>query len=172
MVLIGYENFVPFSWLIWDFSDDHFFTGNKKRVDFAYIQGAQTEGICFKNNQDILVSCEASFFDPRLYTFHTDQVLKPSAGSSEKFTPFEIDLKVSPSDEIVYLGITGLDKPDFDVELYSLSWQKVQQFSFRENTFNNEVKVQFSSSRLENGLYFLRLKQGNRIGFKKLFIKR
>ncbi len=172
VVLLGYENFVPFSWLIWDFTDDQFFTGNKKRVDFPYIQGAQTEGICFKNNQDILVSCEASFFDQRLYTFTSSQILQPNSVTSKKFTPFNINLNVMSTEEKVLLSIKGLNKPDFDVELYNLNWQKVQQYSFRENLFENEVKVQFSFSHLENGLYFLRLKQGKRIGFKKLFIKR
>lgn len=172
IVLVGYENFIPFSWIIWDFKDDQFFKGNKKRVDFAYIQGAQTEGICFKNDEDILMSCEASFYEPRLYTFNTSQIINTSGIQSEKFTPFEIKLVPNPTKDMLTVKISGLIDPDFGIELYNLGWQKVQQFSFRENNFQKEVEIQFSTSNLEDGLYFLRLKQGNKIGFKKLFIKR
>lgn len=58
------------------------------------------------------------------------------------------------------------------MELYNLGWQKVQQFSFRENDFSPQVNVRFTSEHLQNGLYFLRVKQGNRIGFRKLFIQK
>jgi len=172
LVLIGYENFIPFSWVIWDFNEDFFFNGNKKRVDFAYIQGAQTEGICFKNNEDLLMSCEASFYEPRLYTFNINQIINTTGIQSDDFTPFEINLVPNPTDDMVTVKISGLQDPDFGIELYNLGWQKVQQFSFRENNFQKEVQVRFSISNLQDGLYFLRLKQGNKIGFKKLFIQR
>lgn len=172
LILVGYENFIPFTWMIWDFSDDLFFSGNKKRADFAYIQGAQTEGICFKNNQDILMSCEASFYDPRLFSFTTDQVLNITGIQTDKFTPFDIAIHPVPAEDIVNVNIFGLSKPDFDIEIYNLSWQKVQQSGFRENNFQKEVQVQFSTLQLQDGLYFLRVKQGNKIGFKKLFIKK
>lgn len=172
LVLVGYENFIPFSWIIWDFGQDEFCKGNKKRVDFAYIQGAQTEGICFRNNNEILMSCEASFYEPRLFGFNENQIINKTGTSSDKFTPFNIRLNPILIENLVGVNIFGLNQPDFEIELYNLSWQKVQQFSFRENNFQKEVEVQISISNLEDGLYFLRLKQGNKIGFKKLFIKR
>jgi len=172
VVLVGYENFIPFSWVIWDFKDDRFFTGNKKRVDFAYIQGAQTEGICFKNSDDILMSCEASFYAPRLYTFSASQIMQANGVQSDKFTPFKINLQPTPAKDAINVKITGLTNSDFGIELYNLGWQKVQQFSYRENNFQKEAQVQVSTSNLQDGLYFLRLKQGNKIGFKKLLIQR
>lgn len=172
LILVGYENFIPFTWVIWDFDEDLFFSGNKKRVDFAYIQGAQTEGICFKNSQYIFMSCEASFYEPRLFTFNTNQIINATGIQTDKFTPFDISLQVNPVEDLLYVNIFGLNQPDFGIELYNLSWQKVHQVSFRENNFQKEVQVKLSISNIQDGLYFLRIKQGNKIGFKKLFIQR
>ncbi len=170
LVLVGYENFVPFVWVIWDFTEDHFFGGNKKRVDFAHIQGAQTEAICFKDNENILMSCEDSFNSPRLYQLNLNHIINASRINSQIFEPFQITLKPNPSEGKVLVGIDGLQKPKFDVEIYNLSWQKISQFSFIENQFQDGVQVTINTSDLGQGIFFVRVKEGNNIGFQKLMI--
>ena len=172
LILLGYENFIPFAWLIWDFKDDYFFGGNKKRVDFPYIQGAQTEGICFQNSEDILISCEASFYEPQVFSLNTNQIINTTGIQSTDFAPYDIALRPIPAKNLVGVFIKGLTNPDFDIELYNLSWEKVKQFSYRENNFENEVQIQIPTQHLSDGLYFIRIKQGNNMGFKKLFIKK
>ena len=170
LILVGYENFVPFVWVIWDFKDDKFFGGNKKRVDFAHIQGAQTEAICFKDTEDILMTCEDSFIPPRLYQLHLNHIINASRINSQIFEPFGIILKPYPSEGKVAVGIKGLQKPKFDVEIYNLSWQKLSQFSFIENQFQDGVNVKINTSDLGQGIFFVRVKEGNNIGFQKLMI--
>lgn len=170
LVLIGYENFVPFVWVIWDFKDDAFFSGNKKRVDFAHIQGAQTESICFKDEDNILMTCEDSFIPPRLYQLNLKQIISASRINSQIFEPFVITLKPNSAEGKVIVDIKGLLKPKFDVEIYNLSWQKMSQFSFIEKHFQKGVSVKINTSELGQGIFFVRVKEGNNIGFQKLMI--
>lgn len=58
LALVGYENYRSYIWLFSDFPDDHFFKGQSQTIYLEGIDGAQTEGICFLNNDSILVSCE------------------------------------------------------------------------------------------------------------------
>ncbi|QIA09838.1 hypothetical protein [Draconibacterium halophilum] len=58
LALVGYENFQSFIWLFSDFPEDRFFEGQSQTIYLEGIDGAQTEGICFLNNDSILVSCE------------------------------------------------------------------------------------------------------------------
>lgn len=170
IILVGYENFVPFVWVLWDFKNDEFFSGNKRRADFAFIQGAQTEGICFTENDRVLMSCEASFFPPRLYSFESKQITNAPHGT-EAFKPFKINTSQDTIQQRVYIDIEGLENPEFEIELYNLGWEKVRQYSFRENNFENNVNVSISDEHLNKGLYFVRVKQGDKIGFKKLFLE-
>lgn len=58
LVLVGYNNYRSFIWHFSDFKNDDFFNG---KSDFYWLKGltnAQTEGICFLNNDSILISCE------------------------------------------------------------------------------------------------------------------
>lgn len=170
--LIGYENFVPFIWILWDFSGDEIFSGNKKRVDMAYIQGAQTEGICFSENEHILFSCEASFYPPSLYQLNIAQIIDPTAVTKVEFQPYQIELQPIPLQNQVVVKIKGLSHPSFDIELYNLGWQKVKQYSYSEKLFQQEVNITFPIDDIPNGLYFVRVKQGAKIGFKQLVINK
>ncbi|WP_163324888.1 hypothetical protein [Draconibacterium mangrovi] len=58
LALVGYENYRSFIWLFSDFPGDQFFEGKSRHIKLEGIDGAQTEGICFLNNDSILVSCE------------------------------------------------------------------------------------------------------------------
>nr|WP_320020768.1 hypothetical protein [uncultured Draconibacterium sp.] len=58
LALVGYENYRSFIWLFSDFPGDRFFEGKSQQIKLEGIDGAQTEGISFLNNDSILVSCE------------------------------------------------------------------------------------------------------------------
>jgi len=170
LTLIGYENFVPFQWVFWDFEENDFFGGNKKRVDFAHIQGAQTEAICFKNQNEILITCEDSFYPSSLLAVDLNQILSSSKLNAPLFEPFRISLSPNVADRSVMVEIEGLKKEKFDIEIYDLTWKKVSQFSFIENRFQDKIQVSINTSELEQGIFFMRVKEGNNIGFQKLLI--
>lgn len=72
LVLVGYRDFIPFIWLFSNFTDDHFFSGEKSFILLDSITDAQTEGICFLNNNILLISCEqTSSFPQQVFLFNT-----------------------------------------------------------------------------------------------------
>lgn len=60
LVLVGYENYKSFVWLFPDILSNDLFEGRKVFIDLDKLFDAQTEGVCFKDNNTILVSCERS----------------------------------------------------------------------------------------------------------------
>jgi len=71
VVLSGYKSYVPFLYLLFDYHEYSFFSGNKRLIKMPGIYGAQTEGICFVEGYNAFLSCEKSLFDQRLFTFST-----------------------------------------------------------------------------------------------------
>jgi hypothetical protein len=58
LALVGYKNYQSFIWLFSDFTDDNFFKGSSKYFHLHETGNAQTEGICYRDNKTLLVSCE------------------------------------------------------------------------------------------------------------------
>ncbi len=72
LVLVGYRDYVPFLWMFSDFEDDNFFSGEKSFIQMESISDAQTEGVCFLNNDILLISCEQSgSFRQQVFLFNT-----------------------------------------------------------------------------------------------------
>ena len=67
MVLLGYQNYTPFILLINSFKGDDFFSGNITRIEMPSIHRAQTEGICFSEENKLVISCEDSDFPAQLF---------------------------------------------------------------------------------------------------------
>ncbi len=73
LALVGYRDYVPFLWLFTDFKDDHFFSGKKSFIQMDSITDAQTEGVCFLNNNILLISCEQTRrFPQQVFLFNTN----------------------------------------------------------------------------------------------------
>lgn len=58
LVLLGYENYQSYMWVFSNFQDDNFFKGDSNCYILNKLRNTQTEGICFYNNEAVLVSCE------------------------------------------------------------------------------------------------------------------
>ncbi len=74
LVLLGYVNQVwtPFMWILYDFEAPDFFGGNKRRIDFINLVTTQTEGICYVEGKELMISAEQSpTFSARAFRFST-----------------------------------------------------------------------------------------------------
>ncbi len=171
LVLAGYENFVPFMWTIWDFSKDQFFSGHKKRADFAYINGAQTEGICFKNPDEVYISCEASYYPQGLYHVNLNQIINTKE-SSEVFQKFQIEIFPNPDAKNIHMEIKGLSNDLFTLEIYNLRWEQINQFSFIEEAINGKIQIDIPIQKMDRGIYFVKIRQGKNRSFQKLILNR
>ncbi len=72
VVLCGYKNYIPFMWLLFDFSENRFFSGNKRRIGFSGLPGTQTEGICYTFGKNVYISSEKTTISPaKLFRINT-----------------------------------------------------------------------------------------------------
>lgn len=68
LVLLGYKNYQSYMWLFSDFPNDNFFKGESQFFKLETFANAQTEGICFRGNNSVLISCErTSAFNQQVF---------------------------------------------------------------------------------------------------------
>jgi hypothetical protein len=73
LALIGYNRYSCFIWLFNLNEPGSFFKGDKTFCYFPSIRGAQTEGICFKDNNTLLISNEKSKnYKPKIFEINLD----------------------------------------------------------------------------------------------------
>jgi hypothetical protein len=101
IILTGYTNktYLPFVWLLFDFIDYNFFSGNKRRIDLVNLTTTQVEGVTYLNEKQALISAENSpTFSARAFRFSSDQwtnrLSTTSVGKSSK--SFELILAENP----------------------------------------------------------------------------
>lgn len=131
--LLGYKDFMPFLWVFWDFQEMDFFGGKKRRFNMEDIHGAQTEGICFNGNGEVLISSEQSYFPQRLYaipleTLTTEEISKPQ---NETNTGLQLLASYDVNQEMIHLKINGLNKGAYTVEILNEIWKPETDFSFK-----------------------------------------
>lgn len=64
LILCGYKNYSPIIWLLFDFRNDSFFKGNKRRINFSGMTGTQTEGAAFLRESEVIISSEKTTVSP------------------------------------------------------------------------------------------------------------
>ncbi len=88
ITLIGYVNqiWTPFMWLLYDFEGDDFFGGNKRRIDLINLVTTQTEGVCYLDDKNLLISSEESkTFSARVFRFNTGPYTNHPGSNSLSF---------------------------------------------------------------------------------------
>lgn len=76
LALIGYLDYRTYLWVFSDFETDEFRTGTSTYFNLKNINGAQTEGISFLNNDSLLISCEeTSGFNQQVFLFDLNNEL-------------------------------------------------------------------------------------------------
>ncbi|MBN1651532.1 MAG: hypothetical protein JW857_09395 [Bacteroidales bacterium] len=158
--LVGYQDFMPFVWVFWDFEGDHFFNGKKRRLNLEKIHGAQTEGICFNLKGDALISCEQSYYPQRLYSIPSADLRKSTAPSTAVNLQDKIEINSEYNKDMDRMDITisGLNKGSFTIEILNEIWQLEEKFTFEANSDTKEF-LSLDAEQLNSGLYYLRVEQ-------------
>lgn len=169
--LLGYKDFMPFIWVFWDYKEQDFFDGKKRRYNLESIHGAQTEGICFNGTGDVLISCEQSYFPQRLYTIPLKSLTSERNLHSSSETNKELDLLASyeANKEIIHLKIKGLNKGSFTVEILSEIWRPESDFSFKAKN-RGEENVELKAKKLKAGMYYLRVEQKDLLKVSRVYL--
>lgn len=158
IVLIGYKNYNPFMWLLFDFDDDDFFGGNKRRIDFSAMFGIQTEGICYSFRRNVFISSEKTVINPaKLFKLNiTRWTNSYTTGIEDMIEPMEEQgLLIYPNPNNGNFSIEILPNGTDDVlvaELYSASGKLMGRKNLP--SFNGEASLRYNQ--IESGLYTLR----------------
>jgi len=77
LLLIGYKDHIPFIYFFSEFSGQNFEDGKVYRINFARLKDAQTEGVVWLDNSNIILSTEkTSVFDQNTYQLNLKEVIK------------------------------------------------------------------------------------------------
>lgn len=171
--LLGYKDFMPFLWMFWDYQGDDFFGGEKRRYNMENIHGAQTEGICFSGNGDILISCERSYFPQRLYTIPLKGLKSEKKPHSRNEMSKQLDLLASynANEKSIQLKIKGLNKGPYTVEILNEIWRPESDFSFKAKK-RSEENVELKAKRLKAGMYYLRVEQKDLLKVSRVYLNK
>jgi len=144
IVLLGYTGVgFNFIWILFDYTNFHYFSGNKRRIEYGTaLTNSQTEGIAFKNNNEGFIGSEQ--FDvgqvelpPKLLTFSiADWVENDLVSSLEIGNNIALQVYPNPFDQSLH--ITLLENQNDHIEfslinalgnnLWSGSRQASEQF--------------------------------------------
>jgi len=176
ITLVGYtnNNYVPFLWLLFDYYDNNFFSGNKRRIDLLNIQATQTEAIAYADGKSGFITSEGSvIFTQSAYGFSTatwTDSLTTGIGVKE-VKDFDFVLSPNPVQKSkLTVFIERLPAGDYQIELFDTSGSLIQISDYKVKTERGSVKVKLKVGQLKPGLYFVRMRSVHTIVEKK-FIK-
>ncbi len=177
VVLLGYTNksWVPFTWILFDFKDHRFFSGNKRRIDMPNIMTTQTESFVFVDGKKAVLSSEkTSLGSQSAYDFNTgkwtgDQVsiVISNGGNSFDFTISPNPLEGSK----LKLNISGLPDGEYNLQLFDSSGRLLRFKKHVIKRKKGEIILGLKTYKLAPGLYTINLINGKRV-VSKSFIKK
>jgi hypothetical protein len=173
LCLLGYKDFMPFIWAFWNYQEHDFFGGEKRRYNLESIHGAQTEGICFNDKGDILISCEQSYFPQRLFGIPIKAITREEHNPSQNEVNKKLDILASydANKEIIHLKVKGLNKGSYTVEILNEIWRLEDDFSFEAKN-QNEENLELEAKRLKAGMYYLRVEQKELLKVSRIYINK
>ncbi len=169
--VLGYKDFMPFIWIFSDFAGNNFFSGNNRRLDLEAIHGAQTEGVCYNDNGDLLISCEKSYFTQSLFMI-PDSLLKPKINTKvnrKKQEGIQLEANYIAEESIILLKIKGLEKESYTVEIVNEFWMPIRDSIFSAKD-KQKQHIKLSAKNLNAGLYYIRVEQNERVKVSRVYL--
>lgn len=176
ITLSGYKNqvWIPFIWLLFDYYDNDFFSGNKRRIDFPYIISSQTEGLAYANNKDVFISAEKTqTFNQRVYKLNTGIWTNPPHIGIESVLAETIDFEIIPNPvkgKRFKIEITNLPADEYSIEIYDSIGHKllIKDYSFKSKKGKTFIKL--STRKFKPGMHFVKLYSGKFYSVKKIIV--
>ncbi len=168
VVLLGYiQNiFTPFVWLLFDFQDNNFLSGNKRRIDFPNLTTTQTEGICYLSGKNLMISAEKSpTFSARVFSLTTSDWTNHVSQTDEIKVAKRAKIKVIQNpvgDTTLKLFLTDFPKGNYRVDITDLQGKIVYQTSAEIERVKDQ-SLQIKMPVLNYGSYLVSLISNSRI---------
>ena len=165
ILLIGYKNYSPFIWLLYDFKGNDFFGGNKRRIDFSGMLGTQTEGICYSFGRNVFISAEKTAISPaRLFKMNTTTWTSSYSNGVKDMAepPDGQGMLIYPNPNngnfTIEIAPPCINNPVF-TELYTASGSLIGRS--HDAFWNCETNIRYPKVR--DGLYLLRCYAGKQV---------
>jgi len=173
VVLSGYSNFIPFIFLLFDYQENSFFSGNKRRIGLTGMIAVQTEGICFKEGYRTFLSCEKSAVPQQLYTFSTEEWTY-TASTDILEHPGGLSIEVIPNpvaggnfEVLIHAPV----KNTCQLNLYDSSGKVVfnREYALKPGGTKNTLQVRVPE--INPGIYILHILSGEFSAIEKIAIQ-
>ncbi len=173
LVLIGYQDYVSFMWLFSDFEGSDFLNGTRLRIDFPELVFVQTEGVCYRNKNDVIFSCEKSAEPQQLFGVNTGELKATAYSRLGSPVPSEITISGMPETAVDVLEVDILEVPaaEFTVELRDRRWALLYESQHKWEQDMRKFRVSLPTADLKPGLYFFRIVSGDQKFIKKIEVK-
>lgn len=176
ITLMGYVNqsWIPFTWLLFDFEGDNFFSGNKRRIDLPNMVATQTEAIVYTVGKNEIFTSEGHIlYSQTAYEFNSGIWTNNSPSAIPEVSSNDFDFVLSPNPvkkNKLTIEVTRLPQGEYQFEIYDTLGRMIaiNKYSMRRNDGNTKIKIKVGN--YKPGLYFVRLSSGSQIVEKK-FIK-
>ncbi len=176
VTLIGYvdQSWIPFSWLLFDYDDNDFFSGNKRRIDMPNIVATQTEAIAYTIDKKEIITSEGHLlFSQSAYNFNSGNWTNnsPSEVADVLAEKFDFVLSHNPIKKgKLSVTITSLPVGEYQLEVFNISGKLLNIKKYSMKRSGGTIKIKFKVGKYPPGVYFVRLSSGSQMVEKK-FIK-
>lgn len=176
LILVGYTNnsWIPFLWIMFDFENENFYSGNKHRIDMLNVVATQTEGICYINGKRGIISSENNpLFNQTLYNFTTEQWTDQQPSAVNEIRDFDFDFKITPNPvtkKKVTLVFKNLPANNYEIAIFDSMGRMMKTGKYNFDRKESGAKIKIKLNNFKNGIYFVRVISENGIVEKK-FIK-
>ncbi len=176
ITLIGYVNneWIPFTWLLFDFEGVNFFSGNKRRIDLLNIIATQTEAISYVNKKKTVVTSEGRYFKQTAYDFNSGLWTNSSPTSVLEVESSKFDFVLSPnpvSKSKLNIQIISLPVGEYQIEIFNSSGQLIDMTKYKVTKKDGVTKIKIRVGSYASGTYFVRMSSGSQMVEKK-FVKK
>lgn len=161
VLLLGYKNngsnfYTSFVYLLFDYNQQHFFSGNKRRIEIGnMLNVSQTEGIAFEDTSSGFISAEkitssVLTISPKLFHFDFTPYFENPTSNNNDLLDFEVKIYPNPANEYFQLSFSeNIQQFDFEIKDY------LNRIIMNQKTAISHNKIDIRL--LQPGTYFVEL---------------
>ena len=159
-LLLGYNKSTSeaFMWLLFDFQEGRFFSGNKRRISLGSAIGtSQVEGITFKDNKKgYICSEEFSILPPKLLSFDVSQWLPNPVPTRAINFQSGLSIFPNPTADKLTFSLEGWSSHPLKVTISDITGKNVMGYVLE----NTQSMLTISISQLPTGPYLISVSNG------------
>ena len=176
VTLVGYvdKEWTPFTWLLFDFKDNKFFSGNKRRIDLLNIIATQTEGVAYLHGGNEMITSEGRLFSQTAYNFNSYVWTNNGSLSVDEVDSDKFDFKLKPNPVTkgkLTLELIKLPVGEYHVNIHDMSGNLIKDIKYKVTKKDNVTKLKIKVGGFADGTYLLTMSSGKQVVEKKFIVR-